>query len=42
MTVLAHAGHWYHSVLYFAPLLVLFVLVVLGTRGRDQAEAESA
>ena len=35
MTVFAHVGHWYHSVLYFAPLLVLFVLVVLGSRRTD-------
>jgi hypothetical protein len=35
MSVLAHTGHWYHSVLYFAPLLVLLALVVLGSRGRD-------
>ena len=41
MSVFAHVGHWYHSVLYFAPLLVLFVLVVLGSRGGD-GEPESA
>ena len=26
--VIAHLGHWYHSLLYLAPLLVLVVLAV--------------
>ena len=26
--VLAHFGHWYHSLLYLAPLLVLAVLAL--------------
>jgi len=30
MTVLAHAGHWYQSLLYLAPVVV--VLVVLGVQ----------
>jgi hypothetical protein len=35
-TVLAHVGHWYHSALYFAPLLVLAVLALgSAVRSRD-------
>jgi hypothetical protein len=26
--VIAHVGHWYHSVLYLAPLLLLVVLAL--------------
>jgi hypothetical protein len=26
--VIAHVGHWYHSLLYLAPLLVLVVLAL--------------
>ena len=26
--VIAHIGHWYHSLLYLAPLLVLVVLAL--------------
>jgi len=27
MTVLAHAAHWYHSVLYLAPVLLVVGLL---------------
>ncbi len=30
--MIAHAGHWYHSLLYLAPLVVLLVLIAVGTR----------
>jgi hypothetical protein len=36
-TVIAHVGHWYHTVLYFAPLLVLAVLA-LGSALRSRGE----
>jgi hypothetical protein len=35
--VIAHAGHWYHSLLYLAPLAVLAGLALAG-RGRDGGE----
>ena len=42
---LAHAGHWYHALLYLAPVLV--VVVVLGVqerreRGRDDSGEDDA
>jgi hypothetical protein len=38
-TVIARVGHWYHAVLYFAPLLLLAVLALGGLlRGADDAE----
>ncbi len=32
MSVIAHAGHWSHSLLYLAPLIVLLVLIAVGAR----------
>jgi hypothetical protein len=37
MLVFAHAGHWYHSLLYLAPLIVLVGLALAG-RLRDPGE----
>lgn len=41
MTPLAHAGHWYHAILYLAPvLLVVFALWVTSVRERRAGPAE--
>jgi len=38
---LAHAGHWYHAVLYLAPvLIVVFVLWIQERRERRRDEAD--
>jgi hypothetical protein len=39
---LAHAGHWYHSLIYAAPVLVLVLLLGIGTLRdrRKQARKE--
>lgn len=44
MTVLAHVGHWYHSLLYAAPIvLIALALWWSGRRdGRDRRERGSA
>ena len=34
MTVLAHLGHWYHALIYLAPVLIVLVLMYLGDRDR--------
>jgi hypothetical protein len=40
--VLAHAGHWYHSLLYLLPLIVLVALAISGAvrSSREDSSAE--
>jgi hypothetical protein len=41
--ILAHVGHWYHALLYLAPVLVLAVFfTVQGRRERRVEEREAA
>jgi hypothetical protein len=41
MTVLAHAAHWYHSVLYLAPVaIVVLVLAYQSWRDRRRGDDE--
>jgi hypothetical protein len=41
--VLAHVGHWYHALLYLAPVLVLAVFfTVQGRRERRMEERAAA
>ncbi len=39
MTVLAHAAHWYHSVLYLAPVAIV-VLVLAWQSWKDRRRGE--
>jgi cytochrome c-type biogenesis protein CcmH/NrfF len=39
---LAHVSHWYHSVLYAAPVLVVVVGLWLSGRAAARAEREEA
>ncbi len=41
MSVLAHAAHWYHSVLYLAPV-ALVVLVLAWQSWRDRRRGDDA
>lgn len=36
--MIAHVSHWYHSVLYAAPVLVVVVGLWLSGRAADRAE----
>jgi cytochrome c-type biogenesis protein CcmH/NrfF len=41
--VLAHVGHWYHALLYLAPVLVLVLFFTIeGRRERRAEEREAA
>jgi hypothetical protein len=41
--VLAHVGHWYHALLYLAPVLVLAAFFTIqGRRERRMEEREAA
>jgi hypothetical protein len=41
--VLAHVGHWYHALLYLAPVLVLAVFFTIqGRRERRMEERKAA
>jgi hypothetical protein len=40
---LAHAGHWYHALLYLAPVLIVVVVLWVQERrerGRDSTEGD--
>jgi hypothetical protein len=37
MTVLAHVGHWYHSLLYAAPIILIALALWWSGRRADQA-----
>jgi hypothetical protein len=40
---LAHVGHWYHALLYLAPVLIVVVVLWVQERherGRDVAEGD--
>jgi hypothetical protein len=40
---LAHVGHWYHALLYLAPVLIVVVVLWVQERrerGRDAAEGD--
>jgi cytochrome c-type biogenesis protein CcmH/NrfF len=42
---LAHAGHWYHAVLYLAPVLIVVVVLWIQERRerrRDHADEDDA
>jgi cytochrome c-type biogenesis protein CcmH/NrfF len=42
---LAHAGHWYHAVLYLAPVLIVVVVLWIQERRerrRDDADEDDA
>jgi cytochrome c-type biogenesis protein CcmH/NrfF len=41
VTPLAHAGHWYHAVLYLAPVLLVVVALWLSSLRERRAERES-
>jgi hypothetical protein len=40
--VLAHAGHWYHALLYLAPVLVLAAFFTVQGRRERRVEAREA
>lgn len=40
MTPLAHAGHWYHSLLYLAPVLVVVLVLWLSSVRERRAVRE--
>ncbi len=47
MSVLAHAAHWYHSVLYLAPVAIVVAVLAWQSfrdrrRGADDAEPPAA
>lgn len=37
---LAHVGHWYHSLLYLAPVLIVVVLWIQERRDRRRGDDE--
>jgi hypothetical protein len=40
---LAHAGHWYHALLYLAPVLIVVVVLWVQERrerGRDRGQGD--
>jgi cytochrome c-type biogenesis protein CcmH/NrfF len=42
---LAHAGHWYHAVLYLAPVIIVVVVLWIQERRerrRDDADEDEA
>jgi hypothetical protein len=40
--VLAHIGHWYHALLYLAPVFVLVVFFAIQGRREGRAEENDA
>jgi cytochrome c-type biogenesis protein CcmH/NrfF len=40
MTPLAHVGHWYHAVLYLAPVLVVVIALWVSSARERRAERQ--
>jgi cytochrome c-type biogenesis protein CcmH/NrfF len=41
MTPLAHAGHWYHAILYLAPVVLVVVALWLSSLRERRAERDA-
>jgi cytochrome c-type biogenesis protein CcmH/NrfF len=41
MTPLAHVGHWYHAILYLAPVLLVVVALWLSSLRERRAERDA-